>query len=81
MARWKNMSLIEEPDPPEEPAVQVLILTIDGKQFACLGPVIHVPSLGLVVEDVQSIEFGEVLPASLAAQMIDGTLRKGDEVQ
>ena len=81
MARWKRTSLVTEPGPPEEPAVQVFILTIDGKQFACIGPVVHVPSLGLMIEDVQSIEFGEVLPASLAARMIDGTLRKEDGVQ
>lgn len=57
--------------------VQVLVLTINGHKVVCLGPVLHVPPLGIHVGDVQEIEFGEVIPAHLAVKLLDGSLAGG----
>ena len=57
--------------------VQVIVMTIDGHKVVCLGPVLHVPPLGLNVGDVQEIEFGEVIPAKLAAQLFNGEFTSG----
>jgi len=54
------------------PMAQVIILTIDGQRIACLGPVIHAPFAGLSVDTVQEIEFGEIIPTTLAAQLMSG---------
>lgn len=52
--------------------VQVYILTIGGIKHALIGPVIHLPALGMVAGDIQELEFGDVLPADMAAKMING---------
>jgi hypothetical protein len=57
--------------------VQVLVLTINGHKVVCLGPVLHVPPLGIHVGDVQEIEFGEIIPAHLAVKLLDGSLAGG----
>ncbi len=57
--------------------VQVLVLTINGHKVVCLGPVLHVPPLGIHVGDVQEIEFGEIIPANLAVKLLDGSLAGG----
>ena len=49
------------------PMVQVVCLTIDGRKVVCLGPVLHVPGAGVLVGEVQEIEYGELIPADLAA--------------
>ena len=54
------------------PMAQVIILTIDGQRIACLGPVIHAPHAGLNIENIQGIEFGEIIPTTLAAQLMSG---------
>jgi hypothetical protein len=59
------------------PTVQVLVLTINGQKVMCLGPVLHVPTLGIHVGDVQEIEFGEIIPANLAVRLLDGSLAEG----
>ena len=56
------------------PMVQVICLTIDGRKVVCIGPVLHVPPVGLHVGDIQEIEFGELIPAHLAARLLDGAL-------
>jgi hypothetical protein len=56
-----------------EPMLQVLVLTIDGKQYACLGPVLHVPPVGLEVGDIEEIEFGEIIPANAAVSLFCGS--------
>lgn len=61
--------------------VQVICLTIDGRKVVCLGPVLHVPPLGLHVGDIQEIEFGEMIPASLAAKLLDGSMSEGMGLQ
>lgn len=80
--------LLDAPDPDrpppkttwighESPAihmVQVLCLTIDGTKFLCLAPVLHVPPAGLHVGTIQEIEFGELVPAHLAARLLDGAM-------
>ena len=56
------------------PMVQVIVMTINGHKVVCLGPMLHVPHLGLHVGEVQEIEFGEIIPAHLAARLLDGTM-------
>jgi hypothetical protein len=63
------------------PMVQVICLTIDGRKVVCLGPVLHVPPLGLHVGDIQEIEFGEMIPANLAAKLLDGSMSEGMGLQ
>ena len=63
------------------PMVQVVCLTIDGHKVVCLGPVLHVPPAGLLVGDIQEIEFGELIPADLAAKLLDGRLSKAMGMQ
>lgn len=52
--------------------VQVVCLTIDGQKIICLGPVIHLPNQGIHVGTLQEVEFGELIPAHLAAKLLDG---------
>jgi hypothetical protein len=52
--------------------LQLMVLTIDGKRYACLGPVLHVPTAGIEVGDVEEIEFGELIPAESAARLLCG---------
>lgn len=63
------------------PMVQVICLTIDGRKVVCLGPVLHVPPAGLLVGDIQEIEFGELVPAHLAARLLDGAMSHAMGVQ
>lgn len=52
--------------------VQVVCITIDGTKVVLLGPVLHVPTAGIHVGNIEEIEFGELVPAHLAAKMLDG---------
>lgn len=52
--------------------VQVVCLTINGSKVICLGPVLHVPPAGILVGDIEEIEFGELIPAHMAARLLDG---------
>ena len=52
--------------------VQVVCITIDGAKVVLLGPVLHVPTAGIHVGNIEEIEFGELVPAHLAAKMLDG---------
>lgn len=63
------------------PMVQVVCLTIDGQKVVCLGPVLHVPPLGLHVGAIQEIEFGELIPAEMAARLLNGEFAQGMGVQ
>lgn len=63
------------------PMVQVICLTINGRKVLCLGPVVHAPPAGILVGEVQEIEFGELLPASLAARLISGEFSQGMGLQ
>ena len=63
------------------PMVQVVCLTIDGRKIVCLGPVLHVPPAGIQVGDIQEIEFGEMIPAHLAARLLDGSMAESMGVQ
>jgi hypothetical protein len=63
------------------PMVQVVCLTIDGQKVVCLGPVLHVPPAGLHVGEIQEIEFGELIPAHLAARLLDGDFTQDMGVQ
>lgn len=61
--------------------VQVICLTINGRKVLCLGPVVHAPRAGILVGEVQEIEFGELLPAELAARLISGEFSQGMGLQ
>lgn len=63
------------------PMAQVIILTIDGRRVAFLGPVVHAPHAGIQVDNVQDVEFGEIIPMALAAQLMNGEFAKGQGVQ
>ena len=63
------------------PMVQVVCLTIDGHKVVCLGPVLHVPPAGILVGEIQEIEFGELIPAHLAARLLDGGMAAAMGVQ
>ena len=63
------------------PMVQVICLTISGRKVVCLGPVLHVPPMGLFVGDIQEIEFGEIIPAHLAAKLLDGSMSESMGLQ
>ena len=52
--------------------VQAVCITIDGRKVICIGPVLHVPEAGIHVGTIQEIEFGELIPAHLAAKLLDG---------
>lgn len=61
--------------------VQVICLTINGRKVICLGPVIHVPSLDIQAGTIEDIEFGELVPAHLAAQLLSGEFSEGLPMQ
>lgn len=59
--------------------VQVICLTIDDKQVICIAPVVHAPDLGICAGEIQAIEFGELMPAFLAAQLFQEPAPNEDE--
>ena len=52
--------------------VQLYYVTIGGISHALIGPVTHIPELGLEAGDIQRFEIGDVIPAELAARFMDG---------
>lgn len=62
--------------PGEEPLVQLIVVTINGTRYALVGPVVHVPGLLDSELDVSEIEFGEILSAHAAAQMLQGDFKR-----
>ena len=61
--------------------VQVVCITIDGTKVVLVGPVLHVPDAGIHVGNIEEIEFGELVPAHLAAKMLDGGFSESMGVQ
>ena len=55
-----------------EPMVQVYYITLGGITHALLGPVTHLPELGLEAGDLERFEIGDIVPADLAARFMDG---------
>lgn len=70
--REKQIKTISELITDREPMVQVICLTIAGKKVLCIGPVLHLPEQNIHVGNVEDIEFGELVAAHLAAQLISG---------
>ena len=66
-----------------EPLVQMIVVTINGTQYALVGPVVHVPGLTAQELDISEVEFGEIMPAHAAARMLEGDFRAimGYEIQ
>lgn len=62
--------------PNDEPLVQMIVVTINGMQYALVGPVVHVPGIMAQDLDVSGIEFGEIMPAHAAAKMLQGNFRE-----
>lgn len=69
--------------PNDEPLVQMIVVTINGMQYALVGPVVHVPGIMAQDLDVSGIEFGEIMPAHAAAKMLEGDFRSvmGSNIQ
>jgi hypothetical protein len=61
--------------PNDEPLVQMIVVTINGMQYALVGPVVHVPGIMAQDLDVSGIEFGEIMPAHAAAKMLEGDFK------
>ena len=78
-----NLSVMSVTGPAGEPLVQMIVVTINGTQYALVGPVVHVPGLMAQDLDVSSIEFGEIMPAHAAARMLEGDFRSvmGSDIQ
>lgn len=52
----------------------MMVVTINGTQYALIGPVVHGPDA--TEQDplnITEIHFGEILPASVAAEMLNGS--------
>lgn len=70
MTPIKNLDEIVRTLLPEpRTMVQLYILTINGVKHLLVGPVIHIPEIGLLAGDIQELEFGEVMPAEAAARL------------
>jgi len=58
--------------------VQMITLKINGIRYGLVGPVVVVP--GFITSplevDVSEIEFGEIMPARIAARMLEGDFKK-----
>ena len=69
--------------PDDEPLVQMIVVTINGMQYALVGPVVHVPGVLHKDLDVSEIEFGEIMSAQVAARMLEGDFKSalGTNVQ
>lgn len=50
--------------------VQVYFITLGNKKYALLGPVTHCPELGIEADELQKLEFGDILPAQEAAKFL-----------
>jgi len=75
------MNLVTSED--DDRLVQVTVVTLDGVQYAMIGPVLYVPGLLQGPREFSDIEFGDVMPASMAARMLEGRFREamGRDVQ
>jgi hypothetical protein len=58
------------------PMVQIVILTVNGTQYALIGPVVQDPR-STELSDITAIEFGDLIPLQLAAKMLSGEYRDG----
>ena len=69
--------------PADETLVQMIVVTINGMQYALVGPVVHVPGVLHKDLDVSEIEFGEIMSAQVAARMLEGDFKSalGTNVQ
>jgi hypothetical protein len=78
-----NLTVTGVCGPADEPLVQMIVVTINGTRYALVGPVVHVPGLFERAIDISEIEFGEIMPAYAAAQMLQGDFKTflGSNVQ
>jgi len=69
----------DEEEGAQRPLVQIITLKINGISYGLVGPVVLVPGLmskSLEI-DVSEIEFGEIMPAAVAARMLEGDFKRG----
>ncbi len=71
-----DLSVMRVAGPAGEPLVQLIVVTINGTQYALVGPVVYVPGVLHKDLDVSGIEFGEIMPAHAAARMLEGNFRE-----
>ena len=58
------------------PMIQMMVVTINGVEYALIGPVVHGPGgIGTQNLDISDIHFGEIMPAHAAARMLEGDFR------
>lgn len=78
-------SLEEAMDHEPRTFVQMITITINGTRYGLVGPVVIVPGVfnHKVEIDISEIEFGEIMPAYVAARMLEGDFRRvmGTDVQ
>ena len=48
--------------------VQVYFATIGGITYTLIGPITHMPEIGIEAGDLQHFEIGDVLPTEIAAK-------------
>lgn len=55
--------------------VQMMVMTINGTQYALFGPVVLPPGTPVKDEDIDitEVHFGEILSASAAAELLQGS--------
>jgi len=61
--------------------VQLMILRIDGKEYACIGPVVHDPEQELQIGEVQELHFGAIVPLEVAVALLDGSAAREEGLQ
>ena len=68
----------DEEEGAQRPLVQIITIKINGVNYGLVGPVVLVPGLmSKALEiDVSEIEFGEIMPVTLAARMLEGDFKR-----
>ena len=66
---------------PQNQLVQVYVITVDNQPMLCIGPVIHESRHANGSYLVQDVTFGDILPASLAIRLLDGSAMAQEAVQ
>ena len=61
-------------------AVQIIVMTVNGQKLLCIGPVIPALWTGAHIV-IDEVEFGDIVPRTVAMQLLDGTFVQGETVQ
>jgi hypothetical protein len=52
------------------PMVQLYFVTMGGATYTLIGPVTHLPEMGMEAGNLEAFEAGEIIPATLAARFV-----------